>query len=90
MWFTLALIAQGEVAPALDWSQWGLAGVLIGVLIALGTTWIRAERARADRWEKEAIRLNSLIQEKHIPALDEARHVIADAMQLIRDMRKVP
>lgn len=65
--------------------QYGVLGLGALVLLWFARVSYKREVDRADRLEAEVLRLNNLIQEKHIPALESATHALRDATEIIRD-----
>lgn len=73
-------------------AQYGILGVLVAML---GSGWLLVpryvldrERERADRMEVENVRLNTLIQEKAIPALVDAANAVKESTLLVHDVKR--
>lgn len=69
-------------------AQYGVLGVFAVLLIIFANSTYRRETSRADRLETEVLRLNALIQEKHIPALEAAAHALKEATEVMRDYQR--
>jgi hydroxymethylpyrimidine/phosphomethylpyrimidine kinase len=69
-------------------AQYGVLGIFAILLIVFANTSYRREITRADRLEAEVLRLNQLIQEKHIPALESAAHALREANEVMRDFQR--
>ena len=65
-------------------AQYGVLGIFAILLIVFANTSYRREIARADRLEAEVLRLNQLIQERHIPALEQAARALNEANEIMR------
>jgi hypothetical protein len=95
-WFTSYLIfrslADGNLGSAPDiavWGQYGVLGLLCGLLLwFVKGVWAR-ETARSDRLETELLKLHAAIQERHIPALETAARAVVEATSLIRDLQEI-
>jgi hypothetical protein len=70
--------------PASSLAQYGAIGVMLLVLGLFAKTLISREQLRSDRLESEVNRLNTLIQEKTIPALVSATQAIQASQQLLQ------
>lgn len=85
--------AEGDTLPQLPtFAQYGLIGILFamvvgGVLLVPKYAYER-ERDRADALETEVKRLNALIQDRHVPALESASKAISDSTELVTDLRR--
>lgn len=69
-------------------AQYGVLGVFAILLVVFANSTYRRETTRADRLEAEVLRLNALIQEKHIPALEAAAHALKEATEVMRDLQR--
>lgn len=96
MTFLGAILAAAESEGGLPqlpvFAQYGLLGIGFA---AIASGWLLApryvldrERARADRMEEENRRLNTLIQEKAIPAIVDASNAVRDSTLLVHDMKR--
>lgn len=84
-------LASGTAGGGIDLSilaQYGVLGVFAVLLIIFANSTYRREVARADRLESEVLRLNALIQEKHIPALEAAAHALKEATEVMRELQR--
>lgn len=84
------LAASSDTGAGIDLSvlaQYGVLGIFAILLVVFANSSYRREIARGDRLEAEVLRLNALIQEKHIPALESAAHALKDATELMREMQ---
>ena len=68
--------------------QYGVLGVFATLLVIFARISYRREIDRADRLEKEVVRLNSTIQDKVIPALESATRAIEQSTLLLLDMQR--
>lgn len=72
-------------------AQYGILGVLVAMLasgyLLVPRYVLDRERERADRMEQENVRLNTLIQEKAIPAIVDASNAVKDSTLLVHDMK---
>lgn len=62
-----------------SFANYGILGVLAIILLGGIRLLFAREMARADRLEAEVNRLNTLIQEKHLPVLEAATAAIKDS-----------
>lgn len=69
----LAAAVGGDFGPA-DFVQYGILGVVAGILLVYAKTSIQRERDRADRLEADKERLHGLILERVMPVLESATH----------------
>lgn len=73
-------------------AQYGILGVLVAALASgrflVPRYVLDRERERADRMEQENVRLNTLIQEKAIPAIVDASAAVRDSTLLVHDMKR--
>lgn len=73
-------------------AQYGILGILVAALASGRFVTPRyvldRERERADRMEQENVRLNTLIQEKAIPAIVDASAAVRDSTMLVHDMKR--
>lgn len=67
--------------------QYGVLGVVAIVLFIFAKTAYKRETDRGDRMEAEVLRLNQLIQERHIPALMKSTEAVEAAMNVLRHMQ---
>jgi hypothetical protein len=84
-------LAAGDVVSSFNPDvllQYGVLGVFAILLVWFAKVAYSRETERADRLEAEVIRLNTLIQDKNIPALVSATNAIRDATEIIRDYER--
>jgi hypothetical protein len=90
----LPLAAESGVDIALL-AQYGVLGIFAAMLVLFARVSYRREVERADRLEEDNRRLNSVVQDKIIPALELARRAVEEsgalllAMQRDRDVREL-
>jgi hypothetical protein len=70
-----------------SFADYGVLGLLAIVLIAFARTAYKRETVRADNSEAEVRRLNTVIQEKYVPALEEARKAAVASMQAALELQ---
>ena len=77
----LFMAAEGDPSGiSLDtFGNYGVLGVLTAILLIGARMLVSREMQRADRLEAEVTRLNTLIQEKHIPVLEAATAALKDS-----------
>ena len=68
--------------------QYGILGVFSVLLIVFARTSYKRETDRSDRLEAEVLRLNTLLQEKAIPALASATNALEESQALVRDLQQ--
>lgn len=86
MWF-----AQSSDTAGIDLSvfaQYGILGVLTGLLIWFARGAHQRERDRADRLEADNKRLHDMIIERVIPAMTAASHAAEESNSLMRSMQR--
>lgn len=87
----MPLIGWAAQAPSPPWDSLAQYGVLgLGVL-ALGILALRMwqrETARGDRLEDENRALNTVMQDKAIPALLAAANAIGECTELLRELQR--
>lgn len=69
-------------------TEYGVLGIFVIVLLTFASLAYKRELSRSDRLEAEVLRLNRLIQEKHIPALEHASQALKDASDVLRDLNR--
>jgi hypothetical protein len=69
-------------------SQYGVLGLVVAVLGWYAKNTTGRESARADRMEAEVFRLNGIVQEKVIPALESAARTVEEAQGLLASMQR--
>jgi len=84
----LAAAAAGEGPDYSVLAQYGVLGVFATLLVWFAKFMISRETARADRLESEVVRLNSVIQEKVIPALMSATGAVEESTEMLRDLQR--
>jgi len=67
--------------------QYGAIGIILVLLVTVSRSLIKREQDRADRLDLEVTRLNSLIQEKTIPALLSATQAVQASQALLQSMQ---
>lgn len=85
------LVLAAAPAPAVDWTQYGVLGVVASLGLWFMLTVWRQTNARADRAEDEVRRLNQVIQDRHIPALEasvQANRELVRFLERERDRRR--
>lgn len=92
-WILLAVTPEPEPSTPSDpvqdsiigvFLQYGIIGALLLVVGWYARSLIQREQARADRLEAEVNRLNTLVQEKTIPALVTATQAIQQSQSLLQ------
>lgn len=78
-------MADPSWAPLL---QYGALGAIAVALFAFARTAYKRETERADRLETELARLNTLLQERHIPALLNANQALHDATEALQAVQR--
>lgn len=73
--------------PVAELGQYGIAGILGMILAWFGWQVYKRERDRADKNEAEIARLNTVIQDKYIPSLEEATRVLTSVKELLARRR---
>jgi hypothetical protein len=68
-------------------AQYGVVGIMLLAVGVFAKTMITREQVRADRLESEVTRLNTLVQEKTIPALVSATQAIQGSQELLQRMQ---
>jgi hypothetical protein len=84
------ILAADPVAPV-DWTQYGVLGVVASFLLWFAVTVWRQTNARANAAEAEVRRLNQVIQDRHIPALEasvQANRELIRFLERERDRRR--
>lgn len=69
-------------------AQYGVLGVFAAMLVVFARVSYKRETDRSDRLENEVQRLNSLIQEKVIPALSSATRAVEESQDLLSAMTR--
>lgn len=67
--------------------QYGILGVFAVLLILFAQTLLKREQQRGDASAAEVIRLNTIMQEKTIPALIAATQAIAAAQTILQQIQ---
>jgi hypothetical protein len=69
-------------------SQYGVLGVFAVLLVLFARLAYRRETDRSDRLEAEVFRLNNIIQERVIPALQSATRTVEESQALLSSMQR--
>jgi hypothetical protein len=80
-----------EALPVEGLANYGLLGIVLGVLFTFAWIAYKDARDRADKCAAEVARLNMVIQESTIPALLESQRALkeaADQLLLLREQRR--
>lgn len=64
--------------------QYGILGIFAGLMLILVRTLLKREQERSDTLAAEVTRLNTLIQDKAIPALVLATSAITESQRLLQ------
>lgn len=64
--------------------QYGVLGIFAVLLIGFSRSLLKREQDRADRSEAEVLRLNTIMQEKTIPALTLATQALLESQKLLQ------
>lgn len=86
----IALLAQdsgGGGIPVAQLGQYGIAGVILMIFLWFGWQVYKRERDRADSNEAEIKRLNTVIQEKYVPSLEQASKALVESNQLLAEFK---
>ena len=84
--YPLLLLAAGE-APPTDWAQYGVVGVVAGLGIWFFFAAYRQQSARCEAERAEVKRLNQLIQDKYVPALEASAQVTRELVRFLERER---
>jgi len=79
---------QDVSIPLSGLGQLGAVGVVLGILFWFGWKVYVRERDRADKNEDEVKRLNEVIREKYVPALEEAAKALIEYNNLLPELRR--
>ena len=80
------VLSANEVSTGLDsLTNYGVLGVLSVILIVGARMLVSREMQRADRLEAEVTRLNTLIQDRHIPVLEASTAAVKDSTEALKD-----
>lgn len=71
--------AAADGIPLAALGQYGAAGVILMIFLWFGYKVYSSEKKRADDNEGEIKRLNQLIQDKYVPALQDAAHALTES-----------
>jgi len=69
-------------------TQYGVLGIFAGLLILFARVSYKRETDRSDRLEQEVFRLNNIIQEKVIPALQSSARAVEESQALLASMQR--
>lgn len=83
----LAAEVGGNIDPTV-FAQYGVLGVVAGLLIWFAKGAVQRERDRGDRLEAENQRLNGIILERVIPALTSATHAAEQSTVLLAAVQR--
>jgi len=86
LWYDAADAATGVDIGVL--AQYGVLGIFAAMLVWFAKGAHQRERDRADRLEEETRRLNSLIADRVIPALNSASKASEESAQLLQAMQR--
>lgn len=67
--------------------QYGVGGIILAMLIVFARSQVLREQQRADALATEVNRLNTLMQEKTIPALIAATQAVATAQTILQSIK---
>lgn len=82
------MFLAAETDPILSgFTQLGVAGTILGVLLAFGNRVLKRETERADANAAEVARLNQSIQEKYIPSLLAGQQALSEVKTALDDTR---
>jgi hypothetical protein len=82
-------LAVGPTSPDLAiFAQYGVLGVFAMGLAVFARGAVKREQDRGDRLEAENRRLNEAIQDRVIPALNNATRAAEQSTELLRDMQR--
>lgn len=81
------IVTATALDPTTGLLQYGVLGIFAVILLVLSKTLIRREQERADRLDAEVNRLNSLIQDKTIPALISATSAIQASQLYLQSLQ---
>lgn len=80
---------SGGDLPAWIWPVVAAVGSFVMTVVSgkvVVPTWAyNHEKARADRWEAEAMRLNQAIADKLVPAVDAATHAMEESSGTVKE-----
>jgi len=85
-WVLAATPGATDSVP--QWGQYGVLGLAFAGLAAFARQAYNREAARADRLEAENQRLNQLIQDKHIPALESSTSATREMTEYLRVLER--
>lgn len=69
-------------------AQYGVLGLFAAILLWFSKGSVQRERDRADRLEDENRRLNSVIQDRVIPALTSATTAVQQSSELLNNIQR--
>lgn len=79
-------LAADEI-PLDGLTQLGAVGSILLVFFSFAWQVYKRERDRADECAKEVARLNQLITDRYVPALEESKNTLRDVLALLAVMR---
>lgn len=86
---SVAAVEDPGGMDALDlFTQYGVLGIAAAVLGVFARAAYKRETDRSDRLESEVSRLHTVIQERHIPALEAAARANQEATLALRDIQQ--
>lgn len=89
LWLAPGAIAADPASSDVSlFAQYGVLGVLAGMLIWFAKSAHQRERDRADRLEEENRRLNALILDRVIPVLTSATRAAEESASLLNSMQR--
>lgn len=80
--------AEADVMPLTGLGQLGAVGAVLAIFFWFGYKVYSREVARADANEAEIKRLNTIIQDKYVPSLEEASIALRETNDILRDQRR--
>lgn len=83
----MILHLAAEEIPLTGLGQLGAVGGVLAVLFWFAWQVYKRERDRADANESEIKRLNTLIQDKYVPSLEQASHALIESNELLSHIR---
>lgn len=88
-WLPAPLFLAADTTPDMTvFAQYGVLGVIAGLLIWFAKGAHQRERDRGDRMEEENRRLNTLILDRVIPALTSATRAAEESAELLNAIQR--
>ena len=85
-----SLLAAGEELPLAALGQYGLAGIILSILLGFGWWVLKNERADRKEAEAEVKRLNGDIQNVFVPAQEQSRVALVEVSKLLARIDDLP